>query len=181
MTYSDKLKDPRWQKKRLEMFDQFEWQCCNCKSKVNELHLHHKFYLPNRDPWDYEDHYFSVLCSSCHIKEHKKKNPLYELIDSVLFNQLSDFDIYSELLSSVVEIAMNKFIKEEKEEAEANRMVKIEKNKNRPTTGLLSIDLTKVKRPSLKGITFPLTHGREHYMTRLSDGCPIPQNKDKNK
>jgi hypothetical protein len=29
MKYSDKLKDPRWQKKRLEVFERDGW-CCQC-------------------------------------------------------------------------------------------------------------------------------------------------------
>jgi 5-methylcytosine-specific restriction endonuclease McrA len=41
MSYRDKLKDPRWQKKRLEVFSQANWQCQKCKRSDLQLHVHH--------------------------------------------------------------------------------------------------------------------------------------------
>jgi hypothetical protein len=31
MSYGDLLRDPRWQKKRLEMLDAAEWKCTCCE------------------------------------------------------------------------------------------------------------------------------------------------------
>ena len=68
--YFEKLKDPRWQKKRLEMFEKFNWTCQKCGSTGQTLNLHHKFYFSWLEPWGYEDCYFMVLCDSCHEEEH---------------------------------------------------------------------------------------------------------------
>lgn len=71
MTYSEKLKDPRWQKKRLEIMQRDEFTCRECGDTKSTLHVHHVYYLNNRDPWDYEDENFMTLCSDCHYNEHR--------------------------------------------------------------------------------------------------------------
>lgn len=70
-SYAEKLRDPRWQKKRLELLEAAGWQCSMlesgvCRNTVATLHVHHKLYLRNKDPWDYEDWAYSVLCEYCH-------------------------------------------------------------------------------------------------------------------
>jgi hypothetical protein len=52
MDYSQKLKDPRWQKKRLEILERDGWKCMACGDKEKTLHVHHIFYLPGKEPWD---------------------------------------------------------------------------------------------------------------------------------
>ena len=50
MTYKEKLLDPRWQKKRLEILnrDNFTCQCCGDDKKT--LNIHHKYYNSNLYP-----------------------------------------------------------------------------------------------------------------------------------
>lgn len=69
MTYSDKLKSPKWQKKRLEILQLFNFCCLHCGDKENELHVHHKYYLKGNDVWDYPVDCFTVLCKDCHESE----------------------------------------------------------------------------------------------------------------
>ena len=64
--YSEKLKDPRWQKKRLEILKRDVWTCRSCMSKEKTLQVHHIFYLPNIDPWDIPDGFLITFCESCH-------------------------------------------------------------------------------------------------------------------
>lgn len=72
-TYSEKLKDPRWQKKRLEILERYEWKCKLCRRSDLELHIHHKEYKSSRQPWEYEDNNFVSLCKICHkIVESRK-------------------------------------------------------------------------------------------------------------
>jgi hypothetical protein len=77
MTYAEKLKDPRWQKKRLEIFERDNWTCTtiSCNSKDATLHVHHLDYLPNTEPWDYPDHFLVTKCEHCHkeLTEFKKE------------------------------------------------------------------------------------------------------------
>lgn len=64
--YVEKLKDPRWQKKRLEIFKRDNWRCCLCGDTENTLHVHHLRYKKNADPWDYDNDDLITLCESCH-------------------------------------------------------------------------------------------------------------------
>lgn len=66
MSYSDLLKDPRWQRKRLEVLGERDWQCQCCNSKEKTLHVHHKHYRRGAMPWEYEPGELLVLCEQCH-------------------------------------------------------------------------------------------------------------------
>lgn len=71
-TYAEKLKDPRWQKKRLEIFQRDNFTCQECKSNENMLVVHHKIY-EGKDPWDTCNEGLVTLCNDCHQTEHKYK------------------------------------------------------------------------------------------------------------
>lgn len=67
--YSKKLLDPRWQKKRLEILNRDEFACVRCGDSENTLHVHHRVYKLNADPWEYENNQLVTLCCSCHEEE----------------------------------------------------------------------------------------------------------------
>lgn len=69
MTYVEKLKDPRWQQRRLRIFDRDGWSCCFCNRKDKTLHVHHRRYIPKQEPWDYPDNLLITLCEDCHEQE----------------------------------------------------------------------------------------------------------------
>lgn len=71
-TYFEKLKDPRWQKKRLEALDNAEWQCELCCDSEETLHVHHKTYFKGREPWEYDTDQLAVLCEVCHEGVHEE-------------------------------------------------------------------------------------------------------------
>jgi hypothetical protein len=71
-TYLEKLKDPRWQKKRLEIFQRDDFTCQKCGDKQSMLHVHHWTYLPNIEPWDYPGCLLATLCNTCHGFEFNK-------------------------------------------------------------------------------------------------------------
>lgn len=64
--YSDKLKNPKWQKKRLEVFDRDKFSCKLCGDKETTLNVHHKKYIQGREPWEYENSELITLCEDCH-------------------------------------------------------------------------------------------------------------------
>ena len=73
MTYSQKLRDPRWQKVRLQIFERDGWKCQQqgCGSRPETpLAVHHKRYERGREPWDYPLENFLTLCEKCHDKAH---------------------------------------------------------------------------------------------------------------
>lgn len=67
--YSSQLRDTRWQKKRLELLESSEWTCSGCgESGTKELHVHHKYYLKGKAPWEYPNEALEVLCEKCHTE-----------------------------------------------------------------------------------------------------------------
>jgi len=71
-TYKDKLKDPRWQKKRLEILSRDNFTCTKCNDDKSELHVHHNWYIEGLSPWDYQNKYLSSLCKYCHKAIHQE-------------------------------------------------------------------------------------------------------------
>jgi len=69
-SYGEKLKDPRWQKKRLEVLERDGWGCYECKDKESTLNVHHLVY-ESHDPWDTQNYLLRVLCNDCH-KDYPK-------------------------------------------------------------------------------------------------------------
>ena len=78
MKYYDKLKNPKWQKKRLEVLDSSEWKCAACHNHEAMLHVHHIKYTEN--PWDAPSTDLQCLCADCHkgLGEHPKGGIYYE-------------------------------------------------------------------------------------------------------
>jgi hypothetical protein len=72
MTYSEKLKDPRWQRRRQDAFDFHGQRCCKCQRHTTELHVHHINYSPGREPWDYTNAELAVLCYDCHKRTERE-------------------------------------------------------------------------------------------------------------
>lgn len=66
MTYAEKLRDPRWQRKRLEIFERDKFSCRFCADTESPLHVHHRRYDRLKDPWDYPNDNFLTLCETCH-------------------------------------------------------------------------------------------------------------------
>jgi len=77
MTYSEKFKDPRWQKMRLKILKRDKFTCQNCLDTKKTLHVHHRYYLPKTEPWDYPKDSLITLCEDCHLQE-KEERQRYE-------------------------------------------------------------------------------------------------------
>lgn len=69
--YFEKFKDPRWQKKRLEILERDEWRCRVCGDKDMQLNVHHTIYYEDTDPWKYANRNLITLCEACHEEEHE--------------------------------------------------------------------------------------------------------------
>jgi hypothetical protein len=72
-SYSELLRDPRWQKTRLKIMERDKFQCQRCGSAEKTLNVHHKKYIKNRAPWDYTDDFLVTLCEDCHKVKHPEK------------------------------------------------------------------------------------------------------------
>ena len=89
--YSEKLKNPKWQKRRLEILSRDNWTCLVCGDTTSTLNVHHKWYEKGLDPWEYQDNCLATLCESCHNTEYSlqpyRDNILNVLLEKGLFMQ----------------------------------------------------------------------------------------------
>ena len=83
-SYGEKLKDPRWQKKRLEILQRDNFTCRLCEDAENTLHVHHKAYRKNTEPWDYPDYIYITLCENCHEEQHGDACIFFEGVKEML-------------------------------------------------------------------------------------------------
>lgn len=74
-SYSEKLKDPRWQKKRLEILQRDRFACVACLATEKTLHVHHCCYTGKTDPGDYESPLLITLCEDCHADVNVAHSP----------------------------------------------------------------------------------------------------------
>jgi len=93
--YTDKFKDPRWQKKRLEVLKENEFSCCKCGDDKSTLNVHHKLYKKGKDPWEYSIDELMVLCEECHGNIHKARERLdlilSEITDSYIIERIAGY------------------------------------------------------------------------------------------
>lgn len=86
MKYSEKLRDPRWQKRRLEILQRDNFTCQKCGDGEETLAVHHFFYRKGIEPWDYPDSALLTLCESCHAEERETR----QQNEVMLLSALSD-------------------------------------------------------------------------------------------
>lgn len=80
--YSEKLKHPNWQMKRLEIFKRDNVTCQHCGSKENSLNVHHIAY--SGDPWEAPNELLITLCQDCHqVEQEAVKQASAELANSL--------------------------------------------------------------------------------------------------
>ena len=90
-SYSEKLKDPRWQQKRLKVLERDNWRCKLCGDKKTTLNVHHIFYLPKTEPWNVPLGCLITVCENCHINTPTDENGdkpvdvIFEQIDVFLY------------------------------------------------------------------------------------------------
>lgn len=76
-TYAEKLRDPRWQKRRLHILERDGWRCARCDADDKMLVVHHVWY--HREPWEAPDEALITLCEECHDNHPPTPiNPLLE-------------------------------------------------------------------------------------------------------
>jgi hypothetical protein len=83
MAYADMLRDPKWQRKRLEVLKDADFSCENCGNNEEELSVHHRFYKKGAKPWEYENGDLVVYCKKCHEEWHEAKKELDIIIGNI--------------------------------------------------------------------------------------------------
>jgi len=86
MTYQEQIKSPKWQKKRLETLNLWNYTCQICDAKDKMLNVHHIIYDSKRQLWDYDDSELLVLCEDCHKEWHSTMNDVMKQIAYCMTN-----------------------------------------------------------------------------------------------
>ena len=97
MNYSEQLKSPMWQKKRLEIMQRDNFTCQNCGDENRQLQVHHKHYIYGNNVWEYDEDELVTLCSDCHEGITLLKKEVKEKIDTY-FTYLDSFEALSSIL-----------------------------------------------------------------------------------
>lgn len=92
MKYSEKIKSPQWQKKRLEILERDGWKCKICGDDESTLHVHHRIYKTGKEPWDYPDDALITLCEKCHKEETNLSKEYSKIIDDLIYKLKIHFD-----------------------------------------------------------------------------------------
>lgn len=97
MAYTDLLKKPQWQKKRLEVMNLHDWKCLQCGDTESMLTVHHKYYDKRLMPWEYPIEAYETLCYHCHNDWHNVEKEFWEDVKHCLVRSKFDLtdDIYS--------------------------------------------------------------------------------------
>jgi len=69
--YSDKLKHPNWQRKRLEVLNRDNFTCRMCGDTETCLNVHHTMY--QGEPWQADVATLRTVCEDCHKVLHEAK------------------------------------------------------------------------------------------------------------
>lgn len=84
-SYSEKLKDPRWKAKALEIVRANFGICFECGDRPAYPEVHHRWYEQDKDPWEYPDACYAVFCHACHEHAEALKKEMKREIFSLTF------------------------------------------------------------------------------------------------
>jgi hypothetical protein len=79
-SYTDLLKHPKWQRKRLEIMQRADFKCEECGNDELTLHVHHSYYKKDHAPWEYPNESLHCLCEKCHETVTNTQNRLNDQI-----------------------------------------------------------------------------------------------------
>ncbi|HEX9972276.1 MAG TPA: hypothetical protein VGD14_09415 [bacterium] len=111
-SYKEKLLDPRWQKKRLEILERDNWSCQACGAKDRPLQIHHLSYQ-NLEPWEIESDQLITLCDVHHKIETNKS------IDAPVGLLIKNGFLFTDMGWILLKIALHFDRKEAREAREA--------------------------------------------------------------
>jgi len=92
MTYREQLKQPEWEKRRVEKLNSAGFKCEECGASNTTLEIHHIRYVWGRMAWQYTDEELKCLCDHCHEMKH-----IPACCDTPLFKYVYDPDSRSKL------------------------------------------------------------------------------------
>jgi hypothetical protein len=104
-SYSEKLRDPRWQKKRLCVMQRDGFACRDCGDADSTLHVHHCYYEKG-DPWQTDEKFLLTLCENCHEARGELEADGRRMLGMIFINSSNAKDDES-LRELVISMAQN--------------------------------------------------------------------------
>lgn len=98
--YAEQLKDPRWQRKRLEVLQRNCFSCFECGAKDKTLHVHHGYYERGLAPWEYPDNSLHCLCEDCHERAQGALTKLHRVVGHLTGDDVDRLQGYAQALIS---------------------------------------------------------------------------------
>ena len=105
--YSELLKDPRWQKKRLKIMERDNFQCQITFEKDKTLCVHHKKYIKGKKPWEYANKDLITITDEEHTAMHivlSENSSFFRFMSEVLKCTPTDVFILLYRTSKIVKI-----------------------------------------------------------------------------
>ena len=102
-SYSEKLRDPRWQKKRLCVMQRDGFACRDCGDEKSTLQVHHCHYEKG-GPWMTDERFLLTLCQPCHEERGKLESDGKRML-GMIFANAENYVQYSPLLQFVTSMS----------------------------------------------------------------------------
>lgn len=99
--YAEKLRDPRWQKKRLQILARDNWSCFWCGDTEGAMHVHITYY-DGREPWDTWDECLLTVCEDCQSIYDLQLSPLESFLVGCIRSRDKDNIAAIKLLNRVI-------------------------------------------------------------------------------
>jgi hypothetical protein len=96
MTYAEKLKDPRWQRRRLEVLSRDGFTCRDCGDSKKTLHVHHCHYCKGA-PWETPLELLLTLCGECHEERQQLEDEAKQIVGTMLATLANHRGDYADL------------------------------------------------------------------------------------
>jgi 5-methylcytosine-specific restriction endonuclease McrA len=85
VSYSDLLKDPRWQKMRLQIMERDNWTCVLCGDAApSSFNVHHLRYIRGQKPWEADPADLVTLCEPCHAAQPRRPRGILTRLSDIL-------------------------------------------------------------------------------------------------
>lgn len=90
--YKKMLESPEWKLKKTEILSRDK--CCQYCGAVENLEVHHIFYLKNLKPYNYHNNLLIVLCRRCHQLETDYNFKIVDFINYMKYLGMLSFEIF---------------------------------------------------------------------------------------
>ena len=98
INYHAALRDPRWKEFRLDFIESRKTEhgvseCSDCGEDTRgSLHVHHRLYRHNSEPWEYDFSELRLICATCHARIHETEKRVRALVLTIAPHESYEFD-----------------------------------------------------------------------------------------